>query len=188
MRLLLLVTLLLMIPFGAAGAELPAESLYNIEFDWRNQSGKEFKFSSLEGKPAILTLAYTQCKTACPLTMQRVKKIAESIEAKVPDAQFIIVSLDPSRDTPESMKQFQRQYALKGNNWHLLTGPESDLRKLTVLLGYSYQRQPGSEEEEIAHSNKIVALRRDGTIAHELDGLASKVEPFVEEIEGLNEK
>ncbi len=164
----------------AVAVESPSDSLYLVPFEWRDQAGRSLDLSSFKGKAVVLTLAYTKCKTACPLTMQRIKRVAGDLEKKVPDAQFIIVSLDPQSDTPETLSKFKEQYKLDGSRWHLLTGREADVRKLAVLLGYSFQKQAGGDQ--IAHSNKIFALDKHGRIATELEGLESDVTPFVDEV------
>ncbi|MBN8549343.1 MAG: SCO family protein [Deltaproteobacteria bacterium] len=164
----------------AVAVETPSDSLYLVPFEWKDQAGRSLDMSSFKGKPVVLTLAYTKCKTACPLTMQRIKNVAGALKNKVPDAQFVIVSLDPKNDTPETLAKFKEQYKLDDARWHLLTGSEADVRKLAVLLGYSFQQQAG--DGEIAHSNKIFGLDKEGRIATELEGLGSDIAPFVGEV------
>lgn len=161
-------------------AATPNDSLYSVPFTWRDQNGQALTLDTLKGKPVVLTMAYTKCKTACPVTMGRFKRIAAALETRVPDAQFVIVSLDPKRDTPETMAQFKKHYRLEEDSWHLLTGSEADVRKLSVLIGYSYQTD--TADGEIAHSNRIVALDREGQIVAELDGLDSELQPFIEKV------
>lgn len=176
--LFLILSFFLLAPGSALAAQ--PESLYAVPFAWRDQSGKALELSSFKGSPVVLTLAYTKCKTACPLTMQRMKRVAQELQQVSPQTQFVIVSLDPENDTPEALSQFIRQYKLEDPRWHLLSGSEGDLRKLAVLLGYSYQRQ--GKDDQIAHSNKMFALDAQGRIVKELDGLDSDTAPFVEEI------
>lgn len=157
------------------------DSIYSVPFGWKDDTGQEVTLNSFKGEPVVLTLAYTKCKQACPMTIQRLKKLADSLKTRAPKAQFVIVSLDPAQDTPETLAMFRRHHALEDSKWHLLTGTDSEVRKLSVLLGYSYQRQEGAAEE-IAHSNKIVALTADGAIGAEVEGLSSDLEPFAKEI------
>lgn len=192
-KLMRLIAQLMITAFFCFSPSFAAEkgSLYDLPLNWTNQSGKEFKLENLRGKPVILTLAYTKCKTACPLTMQRLKKIEQELESKVKDPHFVVISLDPETDTPKKMAEFEKQYKLDGKRWHLLTGSPSDVRRFSVLLSYSYQKVPETslkenpDKDEIVHSNKILALNENGEIASILEGLSSEIKPFVAEIEKL---
>ncbi len=177
----LLVSLIFVItPISLVNADFTAGSLYEIPFNWSDESGGNFKLASLSGSPVILTMAYSRCKTACPFTMQRIKRVATALKERSINANYIIVSLDPKNDTPETLSKFKKTYELEGNNWHLLTGSEGDLRKLSVLVGYSYQQN--TDNTEIAHSNKILALDKTGTIVTEIEGLGSDLEPFIKAV------
>ena len=170
-----------------AFSELPSDSIYQLSFNWKDQSGANFLMSSLQGKPVILTLAYTRCKSACPLTMQRMKKLQADLAAAGLSPEFVIVSLDPVRDDSASMRQFQKHYALKENNWRLLTGDSESLRKLSVLLNYSYQKKPdGTAGDDIAHSNKIIVLDKGGVLVYELEGLGSSLHSIIEKIKVIS--
>ena len=165
-----------------------SDSLYNIPFKWTDESGENFNLESLKGKPVVLTLAYTRCKTACPLTMQRVKQISEKLNQAGKNAEFVIVSLDPENDSPEALAMFKKHYNIGEKNWHLLHGKETDVRKLAILLGYSFQKQQQPKDsneplkDEIIHSNKIIALNKEGVISFELDGLGTDIAPFIKSI------
>lgn len=184
MKKLIVILCALLLATPVSGSEPPQGSIYRVPFEWRDETGQPFALATLEGAPVVMTLAYTRCTSACPLTMQRVKKVAEELTATVPTARFIIVSLDPANDTPETLSQFRGRYGLEGAKWKLLTGSDADVRKLSVLLSYSYQRQDGGSEE-ISHSNKIVALTPEGRIGAEIEGLSSDIAPFVNEVRAL---
>lgn len=185
---------LMIMLFAAVSYAAETGSLYDIPFDWLDENEREFNLESLKGTPVVVSLAYTKCKTACPLTMQRIKKISEKLTEKGKEAKFIIISLDSENDTSEALSKFKRTYKLPEDNWHLLRGSDQDVRKLAVLIKYSYQRQlqpigpdaPSVEEEPIIHSNKIIALDTNGRIAAELEGLGSDIDPFAEEVAKLD--
>ena len=158
------------------------DSLYSVPFMWRDENGKALELSAFKGAPVLLTLAYTKCKSACPLTMQRMKRVASELQEVSPKTQYVIVSLDPENDTPKNLADFRRQYKLD-ERWHFLRGSEADLRKLAVLLGYSYQQR--GDDDQIAHSNKLFALDSHGHIKEELEGLNSDTAPFVKKISGF---
>jgi protein SCO1/2 len=152
-------------------------SLYDLELSWQDQTGQSLSISEWKGSPVILTMAYTRCKSACPITIQRLKTIESGLEKENKRAEFVIVSFDPSRDTSAQLSHFIRMHDLKGRHWHLLTGSEEAVRKLAVALGISYQEDP--KTQEFTHSNKIILLDKKGRIAQEVEGLGSNTAPIV---------
>lgn len=183
MRALVLLLILLLVPQTFVRADFATGSLYEIPFSWKDEYGEEFKLGSLKGAPVILTMAYTRCKTACPFTMQRIKRVAAALKESSIPAQFVIVSLDPENDTPETLLTFKKTYELETKSWHLLTGADNNVRKLSVLTGYSYQQN--SNDPDIVHSNKILVLDKSGRIINEIEGLGSDLEPFINNIKSL---
>ena len=180
----IILTLLLSTPVVAS--DLPQGSLYSAPFIWKNQRGEEVTLASLKGHPVVLTFAYTRCTTACPMTMQRIKKVASALKNDAPLTQFVIVSLDPAHDTPQTLAKFMEQYKLRGPSWHLLTGSDAEVRKLSVLLNYSYQQQ--SDDDTIAHSNKMVALTKEGRVDGEVEGLDTELDQFIEKVKAIAER
>jgi cytochrome oxidase Cu insertion factor (SCO1/SenC/PrrC family) len=50
------------------------------------------------------------------------------------DAQFLLVTLDPSNDTPETLRRFKASSGLP-ESWHLLSGSRNDTVDLRDMLG-----------------------------------------------------
>lgn len=155
-------------------------SLYSVPLTWTDESGHKVNLSQWADKYVVITMAYTTCKSSCPLTFKRLKEIESSLIQRGSHAEFVVVSFDPIRDTPMQMAHFKMMHKLEGEHWHLLAGTEDAIRTLSVLLGISYQRDPASGE--YVHSNKIALLDGAGAIVVNLDGLASDTQPLVDVI------
>lgn len=177
---LFLVVLLVSVPVLARAEN--QSSLYDVPLSWTDSFGKPTQLSSFAGGNVVLTMAYATCRSTCPLTFKRLEKIEKELTTLGKSAQFVIVSLDTARDTPQALAHFRNAHGIKGANWHLLTGSEPDTRKLSVLLGVSYQKDPQSGE--IMHSNKVFLLNSRGSITVTLDGLNAEEAPLVEGAEG----
>lgn len=160
-------------PQRALGAE---GSLFDEQLTWTDENGAPFSLSSFRGHRVILTLAYTNCTTACPLTLGRLHRIDALLKERGSTIPIVIVSLDSKRDTPAARAHFRGMHKL-GENWHVLGGRPENVRALAVMLNYSYRADPASGE--IIHSNKIVALDRDGSILAAVDGLDSSLEGII---------
>ena len=84
--------------------------------------------------------------------------------------QFTLVSLDPARDRPEVLKRYMLEHDLDENLWTMLNGDPDDVLELSALLGVRYKPMD-SESKDIAHSNMITVLDRQGRIHYQMKGL-----------------
>jgi protein SCO1/2 len=78
------------------------------------------------GKPVIVTFMYSHCHDTCPLQAQQIKGALDDLGHDLP---ALAISVDPTRDTPQSVDRFDRQQGVSGRiRWVL--GGESKLRPL----------------------------------------------------------
>lgn len=59
-----------------------------------------------EGKPTLLFFGYTHCPDICPTTLSDFKKVKQALGADGDKVNFIFVSVDGERDTPELLKHY----------------------------------------------------------------------------------
>ena len=157
------------------------DSYYDLPIPFTDQSDRPFALSSLRGQYVVLTMAYTSCKNACPLTMQRLKRIESDLLLAGKKAAIVVVTLDPEHDTGKELRGYVSTYKISTPPWHLLRAAPDDTRRFSMIPGVSFQKQPGTPE--ITHSNKIVLLDPDGAPIAEVEGLASDTKPIVEAIQ-----
>lgn len=156
-------------------------SVYHVESTWTDQHGTERALRSLAGRVQVTAMVYTSCAYACPRIMMDMKRVeAELGPEYADDVSFLIVSIDPERDTPERLAEFAAGSRLDPDRWTLLNGSGGDIRELAVLLGVQYRRtDPG----EWVHSNVITILDRDGVVVHRQLGLGADPAPTLEAIQ-----
>lgn len=128
-------------------------------FSLVDQHGAEFNLERLRGKWSFLFFGYTNCPDICPTTMNllsRVKRqLAERLHGQA--TQFIMVSVDPERDTPERLGTYVEYF---DPDFLGLSGSREGLRDLTRQLGILHVRveQDGSDDYLIDHSASILLL------------------------------
>lgn len=157
-------------------------SLYQVPSEWQTQDAKSIALADLAGKPQFVALAYTHCQYACPRLLADLK----SIEAQLPkdsDANFVIVSIDPERDTPERLAAYAAEEELDTERWTLLHGAPGDVLELANLLGVRYAKTPTGD---YTHSNIITLLNAQGEIVHQQNGLGADDKPTLEKLAKLN--
>jgi|GEM_PF-439841 len=145
-----------------------AESLYQLDVAFTDDSGRPFTLGSLRGRPVVLTMFFATCGYACPLLLTDMQALREKLPAGVRDqAALVLVSFDVARDTPEALKKYRDDRHLDAQ-WTLLHGDNDAVRELAALLGVKYKQEA---DGQFAHSNLITILNSAGEIVHQRNGL-----------------
>jgi cytochrome oxidase Cu insertion factor (SCO1/SenC/PrrC family) len=103
------------------------------------QDGTELQFFSdvLKDRVVLVSLFYTKCPQACPLTTQKLAEVQEFLGEDLGSKIFLIsITLDPENDTPEVIKEYAGKF-LAREGWMFLTGKKKDLQLITYRLGHT---------------------------------------------------
>lgn len=155
---------------AALAAGKPTDrSLYQLDSNWTSDVGRKVKLGVLRGRPQILAMFFSNCEYACPILVNDIRKL----EAKLPTevlakVDFVLVSFDTKRDTPEALAAYRAKEKLATGRWTLLRGESDDVRELAALLGVNYA---ADSRGQFAHSNIITLLNAEGEIAFQHSGL-----------------
>ena len=110
-----------------------------------DQHGARVTADSLAGQWTVLFFGFTHCPDVCPTTLARLagvqRRLPENIRRQV---RFMLVSVDPMRDTPERLAEYVDQF---GQDFIGATAPMGELAPLLRELGvsYAYTTQPSGE-------------------------------------------
>ncbi|MEZ4321852.1 MAG: SCO family protein [Myxococcota bacterium] len=165
-----------------AGEVVPGQSLFQLESTWTDQKGETVSLEELGGTPVVLAMVYTHCEHACPRIVGDMRRIQADLGERAEETRFVLVSIDPARDTVERMAKFADETGIDEDGWRVLRGEEADVRELAAVLGVQYKRV---SESDFAHSNLIHVLDRTGVIAHRQEGLGTAPTATVAALEGL---
>ncbi|HEX6037026.1 SCO family protein [Longimicrobium sp.] len=152
-------------------ASMPAASdfsVYDLESRWTDQAGQGRALASLAGRPQVLALVYTHCAHTCPAILAEFKRMEAALPAGPGAPGFVLVSIDPARDTPARLAEFAASARLDPARWTVLTGDDESVRELAALLRVRYRPEPGGE---YSHANAYLVLDADGRIVQRQDGL-----------------
>ena len=151
-----------------------------------DQNGKKLRFYSdvLRNRVVLINFIFTNCEYSCPMLAQKLKQARASMVPAIKDeVWFVTLSVDPERDTPESMKQFAERQGVDESRWIFLTGDKQNLELLVKKLG---QYTPNVE----AHTTLMLAgndRTRHWTRVLPMvppDGIAQQMRALVEETPG----
>ncbi len=145
------------------------KSLYLLDSKWTSDVGKSVPLSVLRGRPQVVAMFFTHCEYACPIIVNDMKKLEAALPAEVrARTDFLLVSFDTKRDTPEALAAFRKKEKLPAATWTLLRGGADDVRELAALLGINYTPDARGQ---FAHSNLITVLNAEGEVAFQQPGL-----------------
>jgi protein SCO1/2 len=154
---------------GRLEKPLSDKSLYHLESKWTTDDGKPLTLAALRGRPQLVVMFFATCEYACPILVENLKSIERMLPAEARGkAGFLLVSIDPDRDTPEALRAYRAKHAFDRANWTLLRGGVDDIRELAAVLGIQYQRDLRGQ---FSHSNVITVLDQDGVVAFQQAGL-----------------
>jgi protein SCO1/2 len=154
---------------AAAPARADGYSLYDLPSAWRDQRGDVVRLPALAGKVRVVAMVYTSCQATCPLIVADLKRVERMLPPdRRDDVGFVLVSLDPERDTPGRLAEWAERTGLDPARWTLLSGDDEAVRELAATLDVRYQPQP---DGELAHTNGLTVLDRAGGVAHRQLGL-----------------
>jgi len=160
----------------ASKSTLPDRSIYQLDSLWTTDSGAQTNLAALRGRIEVVTMFFANCEVACPLLVNDMKRIEAALPAEVrKQVGFVLVSFDPDRDTPETLRAYRNRQGL-AQNWTLLRGKPEDVQELAVVLGLKYKKDL---QGQFAHSNVITILGPEGEIIQQQSGLPQAIEPLV---------
>jgi protein SCO1 len=149
--------------------EYTENSLYQLESEWINQSGEKVNLADFRGKKVVMTMFFASCTYACPILVEDMRRIDSKITAADRENyRFVIVSIDPERDTPAKLKEFADARELESGRWTLLTGSEESILELAALTGFKYKKE---NDGQYSHSNTINILNEEGEVEYQHQGL-----------------
>ncbi len=124
-----------------------AQMEFPEEIVLQTHENTEYTFRNMEPKVRLIEFMYTQCPDVCPNTTYQMKDLRNRLEkdgvfgSKV---EFLTVSFDPKRDTPEVLRDYAKTFEIdKYEGWHLVRGEKEDIKKLADNFDFMY-RDPGT--------------------------------------------
>lgn len=162
--------------------EIPDESLFNLTSDWKTQENKSIKIQSFQNKITIAAMVFTHCEGACPRIVSDIQRIEKSFTSEeLKSIQFLLISMDPERDTPERCKEFAKQYQLNPN-WTLISSSEDATTEMANVLNVKVKKLSSGGFD---HSNTIHVINQQGLITYQQNGLEQESEGTIESVKDL---
>lgn len=186
-NLLLLFTLYILLIACQSGPKI-IDDLTDKSFNVINQNGEPITFpNDYEGKYVVMGFIYTNCPDICPLITQNLIKVQKQLNYPE-DVQFLGVTFDPKRDTPDVLKDYKEVFNLD-KNFDFLTGDSTAISELMdsvrvrSQVSFTQVRDDGKEIYFMNHSDKIMVLNKTGQVIFEYGGSMTPVNYIVEDLQ-----
>jgi len=124
---------------------------------WVDSDGAMRTLTQYRGHPVVMTMSYTACRKTCSASMLVLRKMQQILDRQGRDVSFVVVSYDPSHDSPQQWRHYRDARHLPPS-WHFLSGPEADTRRLAEFLELKYWVY----DEHVMHDFRIVMFDADG--------------------------
>jgi len=160
--------------------ELSDYSLFQIDCEWESESGKTVTLKSFEGKQTVMAMIFANCTYACPIIVNDMKNIERSLTDKERNnINFLLISIDPERDTPEALTQFAERFELNLDRWTLITSNKNNVDELSAALGFKYKKE---NDGSFSHSNIINIIDSNGEVLKQNFGLNQDISSITNEL------
>ncbi len=145
--------------------EPAALPLYEQSGAFTDEHGEPTSLERFHGAPFILTAGYTTCSTRCPLTVEKLRGVEETLRARGQAVPILFLTLDPRTDTSERLERWKGEHHLPAD-WHFLRGSDVATRKLARSL----EVHAAYDDGHIDHDVRIAVFDAQGRLARTLSG------------------
>jgi cytochrome oxidase Cu insertion factor (SCO1/SenC/PrrC family) len=155
-------------PDISVGVDEPAPETYpRLDRAWPepiglvDQSGEAFSLGRLEGRAAMVTFAFGNCRTVCPLVVHQARATRLEVERELA---IVVFTLDPWRDTPSRLGSLVDQFELDATRDFVVSGEVEDVE--ANLDGWNMPRERDELTGDITHPAIVYLVEPDGTVAY----------------------
>ncbi|MBF8458192.1 SCO family protein [Kaistella sp. G5-32] len=160
-----------------------ADSIFLLDSKWQNQDGKEIQLKDLKGKNLVVVMIFTSCQTACPLLVADMKKVEAKItKDKLKNTSMVLITIDPTNDTPEVLKKYAQKRDMYGEPWVFLRSDLESTREFANVLAVKYKK---ITPIIFSHSNIISIFNKNGEMVSQEEGTVNS-DAIAKTVNGLN--
>lgn len=147
-----------------------------LDAPFRDEHGRTVQLREYFGrKPVVLAFVYYQCPMLCTQVMNGLSSALKVMPFKAgEDFEVVLVSFDP-RDTPAIAAEKKRAHLeywsaeADADAWHLLSGDEATIRRVTSAAGFSYRWD--EQTGQFAHVSGVLVATPDGRLSRYFYGV-----------------
>ena len=128
------------------------------DFEFTERGGQQFGLTDMKGEINVVDFIFTNCEYVCPVMSARMAELYRYY-SEYDFVRFVSISVDPARDTLETLRAYAESWGVDDDRWVFLRAPIEDVARLCED-GFKLPAQdlPGG------HSNRFVLVDQNGVI------------------------
>ncbi|HHC09255.1 MAG TPA: SCO family protein [Actinobacteria bacterium] len=111
------------------------------------------------GELVVLYFGYTYCPDVCPTTLAKLARTKELLGERAEEVNVVLVSVDPARDTPESLAEYVAHF---DPDFLGLTADPATIDRIATIFGVYYARNGEGDDYLVDHTATTLVVDRDG--------------------------
>ncbi len=148
------------IRFAPEGTRTEGKALIGGPFSLVDTNGKRVTDGDFRGKLMLVFFGYTHCPDVCPTEMQNMTEVMDKLGADASQVAPIFISVDPARDTPESLSAYVKNFSPRITG---LTGSVDEVASAAKAYRVYFRKaEGGSDDYTVDHSVFVYLMDRQG--------------------------
>ncbi|PKK83128.1 MAG: hypothetical protein CVT49_09980 [candidate division Zixibacteria bacterium HGW-Zixibacteria-1] len=135
------------------------------DFEFTERGGEPFGLENMKGKISVVDFMFSNCKTKCPIMVVNMGELYGYYKG-IDRVQIVSITVDPERDTLETLNRYAEEHGVTDNRWVFLWAPVEEVINLSEN-GFML----AAEGLPMGHTTKFVVVDQLGRIRSYHDGM-----------------
>jgi protein SCO1 len=134
---------------------------YGKTLELTDHNGKPRRLEDWRGKVVVLFFGFTHCPDVCPTTLADIAAAVKSLGAEAEKVQVLMVSVDPERDTPDSLGKYVTAFEPRFLG---LRGDLDATKKVAAEFKIYYEKAKTGASYTVNHSTQSYVIDPQGRL------------------------
>jgi protein SCO1 len=134
---------------------------YGHALELADHNGKPRRLEDFRGKAVVLFFGFTHCPDICPTTLADIAQAVKTLGADAERVQVLMVSVDPERDTPESLAKYVTAFDPR---FLALRGDLEATRKVAAEFKIYFEKAKSGDSYTVNHSAQSYVIDPQGRL------------------------
>ena len=137
------------------------------EFDLQGTNGGAVNNETMDSTIYVLSFFFATCPTICPAMNFHLNEVERRFKG-YPEFEMVSITVDPEKDTPEKLAQYQKVNNYNADKWRFLTGDKAHIYALAKGV-YLNAFEDQTAEGGFLHSTSAILIDWNSNIRSRID-------------------
>jgi cytochrome oxidase Cu insertion factor (SCO1/SenC/PrrC family) len=121
------------------------------------RSGRTFRFEEMKGKVWLASFFFASCPGSCRQINTSLSGLQHELDGK--DVTIVSITVEPDKDTPESLSAYANAYKADTKRWLFVTGEHEKLKAMCVR---GFEMSYGERFGAPSHHDRVTLVDQNG--------------------------